>query len=50
MSNPFKAAKRLSADLEGTFRFRIGDWRVKFISDGNTLLVTRILHRSEAYR
>jgi mRNA-degrading endonuclease RelE of RelBE toxin-antitoxin system len=31
-------------------RLRIGDWRVIYAVEGDTLVVTRIAHRREAYR
>ena len=49
--DPLKFTKRIHDDPEGTHRFEIGDWRAKFfIKDRGTLVITRILHRSVAYR
>lgn len=32
------------------FRLRVGDWRVLFTRDSETMTVVRILHRGKAYR
>ena len=47
--HPMEFAKRLHSDSEGTHRFRIGEWRAKCIVDKD-IVVTRVLHRSKAYR
>jgi mRNA interferase RelE/StbE len=31
-------------------RLRIGDYRVRYIEDAGTLIIKRVLHRSDAYR
>ena len=31
------------------FRLRVGDWRVLFHVEGKTIVVWRVVHRSEAY-
>ena len=34
--------------LKGTekeFRLRVGDWRVRFLDEGNMLYILRVLHR-----
>lgn len=48
--DPLAFAKRLHDDPEGTHRFQISDWRAKFVIKNHTIVITRILHRSEAYR
>lgn len=50
--NPLAFAKRLHNDPEGTYRFEVaGDWRAKFILvKGKLVWITRIQHRSDAYR
>lgn len=48
--DPLVFAKRLHNDPEGTHRFEIGDWRAKFIVEPYRIWITRILHRSVAYR
>lgn len=47
--NPLAFAKRLHDDSEGTHRFQINDWRAKFIIESNSILITRVRHRSKAY-
>jgi mRNA interferase RelE/StbE len=34
----------------GTYRFRIGDYRVIFDLEGNDVIVLRVGHRKEIYR
>lgn len=31
------------------YRLRVGDWRVRFIVRGNTVIVLRVLNRKDAY-
>lgn len=47
---PLKFAKRLIDDPESDFAFRIGDWRIKFIVNKNTIVVHRVEHRSQVYK
>jgi len=42
--------KRLQGIDPPEFRLRVGDWRVRFLSDGATLTVLRVRNRREAYR
>ncbi|EKD93975.1 MAG: addiction module antitoxin [uncultured bacterium] len=52
--DPLGFAKKLTNPLYGTYRFRIGDYRVIFDTDkeGNIeiLMVLAIKHRKEVYR
>ena len=48
--NPLKFAVRLSNSKIGSYRFRIGDYRVVFDLDGNNIIVLRVGHRKEIYR
>ena len=41
--------KRLT-NFEPAYRLRIGDYRVLFDIDGETILIGRVLHRRESYR
>jgi mRNA interferase RelE/StbE len=34
----------------GECRLRIGDYRVRYIESGETLVIKRVVHRSDAYR
>jgi mRNA interferase RelE/StbE len=51
--NPLNYAKKLKDSRLGTYRFRIGDYRVIFDTDkqGNiiVLLILRIKHRKDVY-
>ncbi len=37
---------------ETEWRLRVGDWRVRFtyVEQGKTIMILRVLHRSQAYR
>jgi mRNA interferase RelE/StbE len=41
--------KKLKGDTE-ELRLRVGDYRVRFLIDAESIIVQRVLHRSEAYR
>ena len=41
---------RLHGDLAGSFRLRLGDYRVLFTLDRNSMHVFAVRHRSEVYR
>jgi len=39
--------------LEGNtedLRLRVGDWRVRFVEESESVIVKRVRHRSEVYR
>ena len=40
----------LHGDLAGTFRLRLGDYRVLFIPEDSVMRIFGVRHRSEAYR
>ena len=42
--------KALTGAFEGYFRIRIGDYRVIFSIEANSITVIRVRHRSEIYR
>ena len=42
--------KRLQAIDPPEFRLRVGDYRVRFRNDGETITVLRVRNRREAYR
>ncbi|MCX6153250.1 MAG: type II toxin-antitoxin system RelE/ParE family toxin [Candidatus Kapabacteria bacterium] len=48
--SPFDYAIKLTNSELGTYRFHIGDYRVIFDVDINTLIILRIGHRREIYR
>jgi mRNA interferase RelE/StbE len=49
-SDPMKYAEKLTDPSLGTYRFRIGDYRVAFDIAGSELVVLRVGHRREIYR
>jgi mRNA interferase RelE/StbE len=40
----------LATQLKGTFKLRVGDWRVVYTLEGNTIIIQFIGHRSNIYR
>jgi len=48
--DPIPNARKLVDPTIGTYRFRIGDYRVIFDLVGTTIVVLRIGHRKEIYR
>lgn len=48
--DPLVFAAPLSHHAFGDYRFRIGDWRVVVRVHGDTIIVSRIAHRSDIYR
>jgi len=40
----------LAGQLKGTFKLRVGDWRVVYTLEGNTIIIQFIGHRSNIYR
>lgn len=40
----------LHGDMAASFRLRLGDYRVLFILEENTMRIFGVRHRSEAYR
>lgn len=49
-SDPLKYARRLVNSKIGTYRFRIGDFRVIFDLHDDDLVVLRLGHRSKIYK
>jgi mRNA interferase RelE/StbE len=50
MEDPMKHAERISDRDLGSFRFRIGDYRVVFDLEDQKVIVLRVGHRREIYR
>ncbi len=48
--NPFLHAKKLVKPSLGSYRWRIGNYRVVFDIDRNKITVLRVGHRREIYR
>ncbi|MBM4064984.1 MAG: type II toxin-antitoxin system RelE/ParE family toxin [Planctomycetes bacterium] len=49
-ANPLLYSDKLRDPSIGTYRFRIGDYRVIFDIEGNDIVVLRIGHRKEIYK
>jgi len=47
---PFHSAQKLINPAFGTYRLRIGDYRVIFDVDGDKIIVLRVGHRKDIYR
>ena len=47
---PFKYAEKIMDPRLGSYRFRIGDYRVVFDFEGTEIVVLRVGHRKEIYR
>ena len=48
--DPLEFAQRLTKPADAQYRFRVGDFRVLFDSDGSDLVVLHVQHRREVYR
>jgi mRNA interferase RelE/StbE len=48
--DPLNHARKMVDPSLGSYRFRIGDYRVIFDLEGHKLIVLRIGHRKEIYR
>ena len=48
--DPLKYAEKLIDPRLGTYRFRIGDYRVVFDLEGNEIIVLRVGHRKDIYK
>lgn len=49
-SGPLGKSTKLVNAVLGTYRFRIGDYRVIFDLDGRDVVILRVGHRREVYR
>lgn len=47
--DPLRGATRLTDARLGTYRVRVGDWRIIFDLDDDTVVVLRIGHRRQIY-
>jgi len=47
---PFRYAEKLRDPKLGSYRFRIGDYRIIFDIEDNEIVVLRIGHRKEIYK
>ena len=48
--DPLKHAEKITDTKLGSYRFRIGDYRVIFDLEGEDIVVLRVGHRREIYR
>ena len=48
--NPFFRAIKLKDALEGKYRIRVGDYRIRFDVFHNNILLHRVKHRKDVYR
>ncbi len=48
--DPLAAARKLVDSPDAEYRFHIGNYRILFDVDGDTIVVLRVQHRSEVYR
>ena len=48
--NPLQFAERLTNFDFGEYRFRIGDYRVSFDIENNTVKILKIGHRKDVYK
>ncbi|MCD6573794.1 MAG: type II toxin-antitoxin system RelE/ParE family toxin [Thermoplasmata archaeon] len=48
--NPFKYARKLINPQIGTYRFKIGDYRIIFDVDKENIVILRIGHRKSIYK
>jgi mRNA interferase RelE/StbE len=48
--DPLGYAKKMVDPSLGTYRFRIGDYRVIFDIEGEEIVILRVGHRKEIYR
>lgn len=48
--DPLEFAEHLTQDEDAPYRYRVGDWRVKFSIKDNAINIKRIGHRSEIYK
>lgn len=48
--NPLLYAKKLVDSSLGTYRWRIGNYRIIFDLDGENIIILRVRHRHKVYR
>ncbi len=46
---PLRYARKMAGPTIGSYRFRIGDYRVIFDIEGESIIVLRVGHRREVY-
>lgn len=48
--DPLTVSKKLVNSKIGSYRFRVGDWRIVFDLERNNIIILRVGHRREIYR
>lgn len=48
--NPLQFAKMLTKPADAEYRFRIGNYRVLFDTEGSDIIVLHVQHRKDVYR
>ncbi len=48
--NPLAFASPLKEPADAQYRFRVGNYRVLFDVEGDTIVILRVQHRREVYR
>lgn len=48
--DPLEFAQALTKPADAQYRFRIGNYRILFDLDDETIVILRVQHRSEVYR
>ena len=49
-SDPIHHARKLKNSEIGEYRFRVGNYRIIFDLDGDTIVILRVGHRSDIYK
>ena len=49
-NDPVGSSKKLSSAIIGTYRFRVGDYRIIFDIEDDEVIVLRVGHRKDIYR
>jgi mRNA interferase RelE/StbE len=49
-NNPLEHSEKLTDPKIGTYRFRIGDYRVIFDIEGKDIVILKVGHRKEIYK
>ena len=49
-NNPFEHSEKLTDPKIGTYRFRVGDYRIIFDIEGKDIVILRVGHRKEIYK
>jgi len=44
------APESLSGDFSGSFKLRVGDWRIIYTIESDTIVIKAVGHRREIYR